>query len=356
MDDGSYTLVRYSSTVHYFENGKYKDIDNSIKLNGAYLENSQNSFKVQLPANYGSDDSVNIAYGNYGINFTLLNNIATKSKQGTVRNQTRGLTLGKDSEYVYCLKHDSAVTYGFDDVNLEYNIIGSSLKENIIINKPLSSYTFVYEIKCADLHLSLNEDGSISAVDNMGNVVFTIPAPYMFDASGANSHDVRYILEASDGGYLLTVVPDVAWLGSSDRLFPITIDPTITVQDELFVARSRGATNNFDSFKVSNSVVGFLKFNLPTLPSGATVTGANFNFSTNNNTLNSQILFIYECDIEWDVNPIPNAMYFDGASTILPDQQVLIEYLGTPVYPALNTVDITRMVKNWLEYGTRNTA
>ncbi|NLZ61315.1 MAG: hypothetical protein GX904_00800, partial [Acholeplasmataceae bacterium] len=60
--DGSYVAVLYGDVVHYLDNGKYLDIDNSL----VYNESSQsystkaNSFKVEFPETAEKDKSVRL--------------------------------------------------------------------------------------------------------------------------------------------------------------------------------------------------------------------------------------------------------------------------------------------------------
>ena len=57
-----------------------------------------------------------------------------------------------------------------------------------------------------------------------------MPAPYMYDASGKTSEDVQYKVEQIDEGeYVLYVAPDAEWINSEDRIFPVTVDPTVIV-------------------------------------------------------------------------------------------------------------------------------
>lgn len=55
-----------------------------------------------------------------------------------------------------------------------------------------------------------------------------LPKGYMYDAAGAESAAVSYTLtEANGHRWLLTVTADSTWIDSPDRVFPVTIDPTV---------------------------------------------------------------------------------------------------------------------------------
>ena len=54
----------------------------------------------------------------------------------------------------------------------------------------------------------------------------------------ATSNQVTYQIDKIDGGYILTLNADPAWLSSPDRVFPIYLDPSTSVNDPL------GSTNS----------------------------------------------------------------------------------------------------------------
>ena len=51
----------------------------------------------------------------------------------------------------------------------------------------------------------------------------------MYDADGNVSYDVGYQLKEVDTDtYELIVIADAAWINSTERVFPVVIDPTIS--------------------------------------------------------------------------------------------------------------------------------
>ena len=80
--------------------------------------------------------------------------------------------------------------------------------------------------------------------------VYEIAAPYMFDAAGAQSEAVQVYLEPHSGYTLMTLAPDAAWLGSAERVYPVTLDPTVTISDvpELMVASGGSVISNIGPY------------------------------------------------------------------------------------------------------------
>lgn len=78
--------------------------------------------------------------------------------------------------------------------------------------------------------------GGISFIDKeKDSIVAGIPAPSMNDSTGkAYSEDVHYELEKSVSetkginAYILKIVVDNDYLTSTDRKYPVTIDPSVT--------------------------------------------------------------------------------------------------------------------------------
>ena len=104
---------------------------------------------------------------------------------------------------------------------------------------------------------------------------YLIPAPYMYDAYGEMSFDVSYTITGSNGTYYLTVTADKDWINAKDRLFPITIDPSIyqsyqSVNMDTYINQDtpdepRGL---YKFFFVGENEVAYIYTPTPTIPQG----------------------------------------------------------------------------------------
>jgi hypothetical protein len=81
-------------------------------------------------------------------------------------------------------------------------------------------------------------------VDDKGNVVSSIPKPTITDAKGATTTSIQYKLRTEKGQTFLDVMVDDKWLQDEKRVYPIVVDPTLTIQ---------GATTTFDTFLASGA-------------------------------------------------------------------------------------------------------
>ena len=135
---------------------------------------------------------------------------------------------------------ESNVVYkeALEDTDFKYQLVGKTLKENIVVHERKDSYSYTFELTAQGVTLYLNEEErTIYAIDsNTEENVFTIPAPIMYDASGVSSTDISYELkEAENGSYLFTIIADSEWINSNDRQFPVSIDPVVATETKASV-------------------------------------------------------------------------------------------------------------------------
>lgn len=147
--------------------------------------------------------------------------------------------------------HEDVAALGGAD--LSYEVLPGRVKESIVLSEapaddePLE-YTFTLS-DLGDLTPRVEDDGSIGFYDGelAPEPAVSIPAGVMWDSretrttqdgklsapddqGAAVSTEVDYELERSGkGAWTLTVVPDTDWLTDEDRVWPVTVDPTIII-------------------------------------------------------------------------------------------------------------------------------
>ena len=299
MSDDTIMVQQFIEPVHYYEDGEYKDIDNTLKenvQNGKKIyENSANSFKVKFQKPDISEtgffeieedgDVLNFGYKAKSFENTNLEVTNTNKEKSEFVNKSRpqigGMPVGQ-------------VTYDFkyDPTNIVYELKNNKLKEKIIIEKRQDQYTYTFEIKSASLQLEQKEDGSIIAYNASGKPKFYMPAPYMTDAKGAYSDAVTYTLTETEGKNGLIITADAAWINEKAS-FPVTIfseiksiknkhfsyanvyenGETIINSDKVYAGKKNG----------SQKSDVFFNFELPEVASYYQLIGAavNFEYETN---------------------------------------------------------------------------
>ena len=225
--DGSYTAVITSEPIHYDDNGEWKEIDNTLVRTNNKITNKENNFSVDFPTSIDSNSTVSVADGDSTLSFSM-NNIGTSA--AVIDNSA----VEGTPELLQSINTGSAVEYKniADNTNLKYELNSDALKESIILNsKPTAAKEYSYIVSSSG-SMTLNSDGSVNVYDN-SEVKFIISAPYMFDAENNTSYDVSVSLtENSDSTYTLKYVPNSEWLLSKDRVYPVTIDPTVKVNQQ----------------------------------------------------------------------------------------------------------------------------
>ena len=275
MSDGSYTAAVYPMQVHFEENGEMREINNQFVLKTdedgeMYYENTASPVKITLPAGLSEDNSVTYSKDEYSVSFSLsemkfsggiskINSDDTeyknKLKKKIIADNTddedyiEKYGLSKEEAELIDVPYDVAVErlntaeqelenikcnvfYSniFDDIDLRYSVVGTTLKDEIILNSRAATVkSYEFTITTTGLTAMLSEDNSVSLLNSAGEEVFSINTPYMYDAVGATSEDIKVTLKDNKNGtYTYKLKPDKKWLESNERVYPVTIDPPVT--------------------------------------------------------------------------------------------------------------------------------
>lgn len=242
------TVIGGTAQAYLDKNGDPQRIDNTLEAkdvswfnDDVIYENRANSFTAALP---------------------------DKMDEG------RGLVIEKDDHRIELIPEEgdfsrsaaegTAVRYTevAPGIDYQYTLVGSLVKEDIILNQPTEQRTFATRLKLSE-GLSASLENGIVVVRDLSNAadesnepaepdtvtepadqtesdtapestgaaeVLSIAAPIATDAGGQISNDVSLRLETNaNGETIIYTDPDWAWLSHPDRAFPVRIDPTIDV-------------------------------------------------------------------------------------------------------------------------------
>ena len=353
LSDGSYVAAQYNYPIHSLdENGEWQDIDNELSKSGSEFSNESARIKFAKKIN-GSSNLFTMHDGNTKITLNLIG--AERGTKGTV---TNGNDEGEETELQKMLnleKLSASILYEniLDGVDLEYVAYSMNVKENIIVKEKKDSYSYSFELKLNGLTPALTHSGSIELADDSGEIKYVIPAPIVFDAHGvhAPSDAASYTLTHENGKkYILTVSASSDWMNADGRVFPVTIDPAVTVsnsnvvdtyvdiEDEYF----SGTTST--TLYASNTKWSYWRTTvLPTIPQSANIVSATISIHTTSNTTATSYLGVYEATSLWDPT---HSMYIhyqhgDGCyESYASDYQTVC---GAQTY----SFDITKTAKKW---------
>lgn len=210
----TYTSEIYTGPIHYKENGKLKPIKNKIADNkdtdkdSFKYKSTENKFTVKFAEKIKNKEAISINFGKEKLGFTL-ENVQT---DGTVK------------------KEDATVTYEniMKDVDLRYTLQPEGVKEDLILKAAKTPNEFVFAISGT---LIAKQDGQTISFTNKNNEEFWVMTPpYMEDAAGAFSADLQYqLIDGKNNKQAIKLTIDKDYLEDPKRVFPIVVDPTVTL-------------------------------------------------------------------------------------------------------------------------------
>ena len=375
MSDGTIKAAMYNAPVLYKDGtGKWQEIDNSLDssnevsndeasdFNG--YETKKNKFKVKFAKNASQKKLVSMKMDNYSVSLSLLNK--TKKNNSSMKQEKKA----KIEDLTVASKASQKVYYEniLPDTNIEYIVNGSGVKENIVVKSAQSSYEYNFEIAVKDVTLSLAEDGCIYAKDaTTGTTVFVMPKPFMLDANYEYSNKVSYSLSAKNKHkYEITISADSEWLNSSERSFPVTIDPAIKTKQSRSAISSvyviSGSPNESrysdpmimvgkDSSGIGKSQ-GLIKFDLPKIKRGDVIINANLHLEqirkdSYSNTTPDAALEVHAITKSWNVTTVTWNTKPTYESTVTDFEILKASENKTAVKK--RQWDITSIAKRWYE-------
>lgn len=274
----------------------------------------------------------------------------------------------ENEEKIYFEKTYSKAKYQNSDVNidLDYTLSGLGLKENIVLkNKSNDNDRFYFELK-TDLIAIKDENGNINFKDSSEKTVFAMPKGCMWDSNNAFSGDVNYEISKITGGYIISVIPNKNWLDDSSRVYPITVDPSITSNintgitntqisscspNETFLDSSHMSVGTVN---VSDQWVGYIKSNnFPIFSHGEIITDAKLNlhpYPGTNDFGSPYNAYVTSADNIIGVKKLTSSWNQNITWNTKPQSENFIQDYFTTSNSTLNsynTWNITRIVKEW---------
>ena len=391
--DGSFTAVKYFEPVHYrqTEGSSWEDIDNTLRLGNAKsgeFSPTSSPLDVSLASSFGKDKTVSVRNAGYELSWSYLKpdaeitdpsvveTQALKPVEKTVRAQKLELETAQiDTEIPMPDKLADGLVYAdvFPNVDVEYILDSVNLKENLVLKKFGAQNEFVAQYNIGELKAEQTEAHSIELRDAQGKVIFSITAPYMFDANGQTSDGVALsILSDTDGVMRVKITADKAWLSDKARAYPVRIDPNVLEAVQRFDQDATALYKSGSSYPDGSLVIGndkgsayskakaYVKFSLPTLGAGDVVTSGilcmsqysgSYGFSGGDVT--SLQINVYKVTSSWTGNLIRSSRGYKDLPSV---SSTVVDYknvsLSTANSPEFVQFDVSKAVKQWYEGET----
>ena len=263
-NDGSYTAMVSSEPLHFIQDGKWTDIDNtlvnSVEDGKSVFKNTNSMFDIMFPDVLSENSGIEIKNDEYSLSFSL-QNIEISQVEITENTNNYADTNENNQQIKEQLKtqSDSALYENvMPETDIEYSISSNKIKENIIINQPSAiKEQYSFNLSAEGLTGVVENDNSVSFLNADGEKIFYIPAPFMKDASEVTSLNIDIDLTNNGNGeYVLTYSPDLDWLNDDLRTFPIIIDPIIGVANSTWIEDvSVTSENPDDNFYTDSATI-----------------------------------------------------------------------------------------------------
>ncbi len=371
-DDGTVTAVIHSMPIHYYENGQWLEIDNTlnaVKSNTGSLvyQNANGPMQVTLPQKLQNGNNIlSVEHDGYTIEWELITNNQTTrlssdaevidtqrySKLDCTDNQSR-LTFEATDNLTSQIRYEDV----FDNTDIEYTVFPECIKEDIILNEWDGVANFQYQLN-TELEATILSDNSINFVDETNEAVFAIPPMFMYDSAeiAEYNYNVDVTMTENSDGYLMTITLDTEWLSDTDRVYPVVVDPTITlgstaINDTTIYSGLPNANygsseylvvgDHGDTYGTGKALIWFPITSLPTIES---IESATLNLREASGKTNSSYVLVYAMDSGWGESSATWATAFEGESQLYCSSSSVSNNLW-------NHFDVTNAVQWWYNHS-----
>ena len=358
LNNGLRLAAVYADPVHFEEDGQWKDIDNTLKavnIKGVSgYTNTAGVWQVHFPQQLTGSNAISVTKDGYTVSFGMAGELTNSGNTAvasigassdilavsSVRSsaaQIRAVDLTEQKaaaqyEQTVLEKHHSQLAYSsvYDNTEVVYDLTGNRLKESIVMaHYDASLWGYRYNLNTGGLIPVLLEDNTIELRHpETAEAVMTMPAPFMVDANDEYSYDVDVSLVQKSGGYLLSYYVPRAWLASSDRAWPVVLDPVIdggntvgNIQD--ITASTIGTHGNSDQQllvgkSTANGVsrIYFRHNTLPELPSASVIIKATIALKKVADSEDSLLVEVHKSGRYWTPTTINNGDRPTPVSTV----------------------------------------
>ena len=288
LDNGLIVAAVYANPVHYQVDGQWEDIDNTLVVaSDGMLTNTAGVWDVSFPQQLSGNNSVTITKDGHTLSFAMagelrnqgnleIMSIGEEGETASVASAEGSVSLGNMSmdtemetasvsidglvqtfavssaqlsagvvqkidlsesreaaryEELVLDKNASQLLYTnvYNNTNVRYDLQGNKVKESIILKSYDSSLRgYCYALTVGDMIPVLYSDGTIEFYDaEHENIVMIMPAPYLVDEADEYNFDIHVNLTGENGVYTLTYILPTSWLASSERQWPVVLDPAV---------------------------------------------------------------------------------------------------------------------------------
>lgn len=298
-EDGTYTAAIASGPIHYQKEGVFSNIENTIRPFSSTI--------------YSYANKENLMESYFGT--TAHKGVKNKTKEGEVLEflnttmywEVAGLKVNEQqSANVPVTTVNDKAYYNnlYGAINAEFVVLNGKRKLNYIIpsadaltNAPANATYLVFTEKVilpTNWSYVITEDGVVVSNEKQERI-YLYSNPYSFDGRGKKlrSNNTIMTVEAQENTLTIATKVKTNWLLSTGRVFPITVDPTVTVYPDMSnyntgsvyssdyykLTADIGFGRDVDNGGIQDFLRGWAKFNTASVPEDAIVSnGVTINY------------------------------------------------------------------------------
>ena len=198
-----------------------------LQQQGCVLENTSND----SPVLYQSEQFIGALPAKH-----LYQHSLSSLSEAEIKNNINSQQEETNYQKTIATKAVSSVLYqnAFGDkVDLQYTVAPSKIKEDVILRESSAFRSYTMNVDTNGLTAVKSENNTVEFLKTDGTSVFTIQTPYMYDSADECSYDIEIIIEQTGNIASVTYTPDSNWINSGERVYPITIDPSVQAVSSL---------------------------------------------------------------------------------------------------------------------------
>ncbi|GIH29558.1 hypothetical protein Aph01nite_78680 [Acrocarpospora phusangensis] len=238
-----------------------------------------------------------------------------------------------------------------ENADLVVTMLPTGFTQDVILRKrPDDPVKITMGVEGEGLSLAETSSGGLKLTTDTGRTIASAPVPVMYDTSAQDPATIDTKVVTKGGEQSLVLTPDAEFLADPDTVYPVTVDPTITLTPttDLYVS-SASPTSSYGSLQylsVGGGDQAFADFTVPSL-AGSTVSAASllvagtFNASGCTSVRINRVTSSWAAGTTWNTRP---SVTTTGQAT------------GTGTTSGITT-NITAIVQAWAagepEYGLR---
>lgn len=256
LDDGGlFTRISQTPLNVETDEGVWAPVSTELTPNGDGWSADEHPLQPSLAAEADAADLLTVTRDGHEVSFRLVGatDVAGDLEaQGGEVSLEDGRAAAAGSELTYADAYAGA--------DLTFEVLPGSVKDSLVLPTAPKQNAWTWRVNAGSLTPALTEAGAVDLADGSGEVILRIPTPMVWDSSGIEGkqepaliNGVPSLARNADGSWSYTVTVDRAWLDAKERVYPVTVDPEVTLGNAFEQAYKSNGAVDLSSLRVGNT-------------------------------------------------------------------------------------------------------